>query len=196
MCIFLTPVLYFNNTVIKEVYLQCFTESVSLRDNGLPTSRAEISSPRSLYLKAVKGAHIGSALNGATSELTSSNRKKNSYKTHYSLSRNKTPIKTPIKTKLLIFKHRRKNVKNFSRKAELIYLISRTKVIRKTFHYFPALLPQKFNDSMEVVGGLAFRKIATDNSFCFLFETEVFFSNLKKSANQRSYLRQKINLNL
>ena len=62
MCILLTPVLYFITTVIKEVYLQCFTESVSRRDIAKPTSRAEISSPGSLYLKAVKGTHLGSAL--------------------------------------------------------------------------------------------------------------------------------------
>ena len=61
MCILLTPVLYFITTVMIEVYLQCFTESVSLRDIGNPTSRPEISSPSSLYLKAVKAAHIGSA---------------------------------------------------------------------------------------------------------------------------------------
>ena len=89
MCIFLTPVLYFTTTVIIEVYLLCFTESVSLRDIGKPTSCAEISSPSSLYLEAVKGAHIGSDLPGATSELTNSNRKKNSQKTHYSLLRKK-----------------------------------------------------------------------------------------------------------
>ena len=58
----LTPVLCFLSTVIIEVCTQCFTESVSLRDIGKSTSRAEISSPSSLYLKAVKGAHIGSAL--------------------------------------------------------------------------------------------------------------------------------------
>ena len=34
----------------------------SLRDIGKSTSRAEISSPSSLFFKAVKGAHIGSAL--------------------------------------------------------------------------------------------------------------------------------------
>ena len=62
MCILLTPVLYFIASVIIDVYLQCFTESVSLRDIGKPTARAEISSPSSLYLKAVKGAHLGSAL--------------------------------------------------------------------------------------------------------------------------------------
>ena len=39
-----------------------FKESVSLRDIGKPTSRAEISSPSSLYLKAVKEANLGSAL--------------------------------------------------------------------------------------------------------------------------------------
>ena len=49
MCIPLTPVLYFLTTVIIEVYSQCFTESVSLRDIGKSTSRAEISSPSSLY---------------------------------------------------------------------------------------------------------------------------------------------------
>ena len=76
MCIPLTPVLYFLTTVIIEIYSQCFTESVSLRDIGESTSRAEISSPSCLYFKAVKGAHIGSALTGATSELTNFNRKK------------------------------------------------------------------------------------------------------------------------
>ena len=54
--------LYFITTVIIEVHIQCFTESVSLRDIGKLTSRAEISSPSSLYFKAVKGVHIGSAL--------------------------------------------------------------------------------------------------------------------------------------
>ena len=58
----LTPVLYFITTVIIEVYLQCFTESVSLRDIGKPISLAEISSSSSLYLQAVKGAYLGSAL--------------------------------------------------------------------------------------------------------------------------------------
>ena len=62
MCIPLTPVLCFLYTAIIEVHTQCFTESVSLRDIGKSTSRAEISSPSFLYLKAVKGAHIGSAL--------------------------------------------------------------------------------------------------------------------------------------
>ena len=62
MCIPLTPVLTLSYIVIIEVYLQCFTESVSLRDIGKSTSRAEISSPSSLYFRAVKGAHHGSAL--------------------------------------------------------------------------------------------------------------------------------------
>ena len=85
MCILLTPVLYFITTVIIEVYLQCFTESFSLRDIGKPTSRAEISNPSSLYVKVVKGPHLGSALTGATSELTNSNRKRNLHKTPFSL---------------------------------------------------------------------------------------------------------------
>ena len=87
MCIPLTPVLCFLSTVIIEVYTQCFTEAVSLRDIGKSTSRAEKSSPSSLYLKAVKGTHIGFALTGATSELTNSNRKKNSHKTPFFLQR-------------------------------------------------------------------------------------------------------------
>ena len=86
MCIPLTPVLYFLNTVIIEVYSQCFTESVSLRDIGKSTLRAEISSPSSFYVKAVKRAHTGSALTGATSKFTNSNRKKISHKTPFSLS--------------------------------------------------------------------------------------------------------------
>ena len=67
MCILLTPVLFCITTVFIELHLQCFIESVNLRDLGKPTSRAEISSPSSLYLKAVNGAHLGSALTGATS---------------------------------------------------------------------------------------------------------------------------------
>ena len=62
MCIPLTPVLLFITTVIIEYYLQCFTESVSLRDIGKPILRVEISSSNILYPKAVKGSHIGSAL--------------------------------------------------------------------------------------------------------------------------------------
>ena len=62
MCIQLTPVLYFLYTVIIEVYSLGFTESVSLRDICKSTSRGKISSPSSVYFKAVKGAHIGSAL--------------------------------------------------------------------------------------------------------------------------------------
>ena len=81
MCMSLTPVLSFLYTVIIENHLQCFIDSVSLRDIGKPTSRAEISSPNSLYPKSIKRAHLGSALTGATSELTNSNRKKHSHKT-------------------------------------------------------------------------------------------------------------------
>ena len=87
MCVSLTPVLFFITTVIIEIYLQCFTDWVSLRDIDQPTSSAEVSRPSSLYLKAVKGAHIGSALTGATSELRNSNRKNNSHKTLCSLLR-------------------------------------------------------------------------------------------------------------
>ena len=62
MCIPLTPVLTLLYIIILEVYLPCFTKSVSLRDIGKPSSGAEISSPNSLYFKAVKGAHSGSTL--------------------------------------------------------------------------------------------------------------------------------------
>ena len=55
----LTTILYAVNI---EVFPQCFTESVSLRETGKSTSRAEISSPISSYLKAVKGALLWSAL--------------------------------------------------------------------------------------------------------------------------------------
>ena len=78
MCILLTPVLDCITSLIKDVYHQCFTESVGLRDIGKPTSRAEISTSSSSYLKAIKGNHHGSALTSATSELTNSNRKTNS----------------------------------------------------------------------------------------------------------------------
>ena len=59
MCIPLTPLLFTIITVIFEVYLQCFTESVSLRVLGNSTSRAEISSPNSLYFKALQWAQLG-----------------------------------------------------------------------------------------------------------------------------------------
>ena len=98
-CILLTPVMYFITTVIVEVYLQCFNESVSLRDIGKPTLLAEISSPSSLYFKAVKGTHLGSVLTGATSELTNSNRKKNSHKKPFSLVRKK--LRTRLQSFLL-----------------------------------------------------------------------------------------------
>ena len=65
MCILLTPVLHFLITVIlviEVLSLGFITESVSLRDISKSTSRPEISSPSSRYFKAVKGAHIGSAL--------------------------------------------------------------------------------------------------------------------------------------
>ena len=93
MCIPLTPVLDFVFTVIIDVDSQCFTESVSFRDIGKSTSRAEISRSSFLYFKAVKGALSGSALTGATSELTKSNRKKNSHKTPFSLLRKKLSIR-------------------------------------------------------------------------------------------------------
>ena len=54
MCIPLTPVLTLLYIVIIEVYLQCFTALVSLRDIGKPTSRTEKSSPSFLYFKAVR----------------------------------------------------------------------------------------------------------------------------------------------
>ena len=101
MCIRLTPVLCFLYTVIIELYTQCSTESVSLRDIGKSTSRAEISSPSSLYFKAVKEAQIGSALTGATSELKNSDRKKNSHKTAFSILRKKS--RTRLHSLLLIF---------------------------------------------------------------------------------------------
>ena len=62
MCISLALVLTFLYIAIIEIYLQCFTESISLRDIGKPISREEIGSPNFLYLKAVKGADLGSAL--------------------------------------------------------------------------------------------------------------------------------------
>ena len=64
MCIPRTLGLTLLYIVIIEVYLQCFTKSVSLRDIGKPTSRAEIRSRSSLYFKAVKVAHLGSAQTG------------------------------------------------------------------------------------------------------------------------------------
>ena len=60
----LTLVWKYITTVKIEVYLHCFTESVSLRELGRSTSGAEISSPNSLYLKAVKGSLLGFAFLG------------------------------------------------------------------------------------------------------------------------------------
>ena len=61
MCIPLTPVLRFIVPVIIEVNLQCFIESVILRDISKPTSRAELSRSKPLYLKAPKRVQFGSA---------------------------------------------------------------------------------------------------------------------------------------
>ena len=69
MGIHLTPVLYCITTVLIEVYLQCFTE-VSLRDIGKPAWCAEINSASSIYLKAVKRAHLGSALRYENKDIT------------------------------------------------------------------------------------------------------------------------------
>ena len=80
ICIPLTPVLTVLYIVIIEVYLQCFIESLSLRSICKPTSRSKTSRPSSLSFKAVKAAHLGSALNCATSELTNSCRKQSSRK--------------------------------------------------------------------------------------------------------------------
>ena len=88
MCIPITTVLFLITTIILEVYPLCVSESVSVRYLGKPTSRPEII-PNSLFLKAVKGAHLWSTLTGATSGLTNSNRKKRSQKTQPSfLKRN------------------------------------------------------------------------------------------------------------
>ena len=62
MCLPLTPVLFCVSTILIEVYPLCFIEAVRLRVVGKPTSRAELSTPNSLYFKAVKGAHFGSNL--------------------------------------------------------------------------------------------------------------------------------------
>ena len=70
----MTPVLYYFITVIIEVHHECFKESVSFREIGEPTLRAEISSADS---------------SGATSELTNSYRKQNLHKTQsFLLKRN------------------------------------------------------------------------------------------------------------
>ena len=66
MCMLLTPVLNILTTVINEVYLQCFAQSVSQVDLG-KSLRAEISSSRCIIVKAVKVAQIGSALTERTS---------------------------------------------------------------------------------------------------------------------------------
>ena len=54
--------LFYIITVIIEACVQCFIESVSLRELEKSTSRVEISSPNSLYLMAVNIAQLGSAL--------------------------------------------------------------------------------------------------------------------------------------
>ena len=62
MCVPLTSVLFIFTTVIIDVYFQCSSESVSWIDLGKSTFRSEIRIPGSIYLKAVKGAQLGSAL--------------------------------------------------------------------------------------------------------------------------------------
>ena len=58
----LTRVICILYTVLIEISLQCFIGSVSLRGPVMSNSRAEISSSKPLYFKAVKGAQLGSAL--------------------------------------------------------------------------------------------------------------------------------------
>ena len=67
----LTPVLCYITTVKIEVYLQCFIELVSLKELGKSTSRAEKSSPNSLYFTVVNRTQLGSALTVATSQALS-----------------------------------------------------------------------------------------------------------------------------
>ena len=57
----LTPMLTLLEAVIIEVFIQCFTESVIMRELGKPASSAEISSPNALYRRAVKRAQRGSS---------------------------------------------------------------------------------------------------------------------------------------
>ena len=95
MCIHLTPVLYCITTVLIEVYLLCLFESVSLRDIGKPTSRAQIGSPSSLYLKAVKGAHLGSALISFQSAISGKSTKTDFFLSLIDYSTRETKI-TPI----------------------------------------------------------------------------------------------------
>ena len=58
----LNPVITMLYPVINEVFFKCFSVSVSLRELGNSASRVEINISNFLYLKAVKGAHIGSYL--------------------------------------------------------------------------------------------------------------------------------------
>ena len=92
----LTPALNMWFAVINEVFLDCFSESVSLRELGESNSCTKISSYNSLYLKAVKRALKGSALTGSTSRLSNSNRKENSHKIKFFLLQRNLKLKLSI----------------------------------------------------------------------------------------------------
>ena len=52
----LTPVISILYTVLFEVFLHCFIDSVSLRELGKSTLGTELSNPNSLYPNALTGA--------------------------------------------------------------------------------------------------------------------------------------------
>ena len=58
----LTPVISILCTVLMEVFLQCFTTPVSLRELDKCTSREEMTRSYSLYFTAVKGEEPSSRL--------------------------------------------------------------------------------------------------------------------------------------
>ena len=57
-------------TVISEVYLQCCTELVSLRDISKPTWRGEIISPSSLFFKQAPWVCLSSSATSTSVDLT------------------------------------------------------------------------------------------------------------------------------
>ena len=74
--------MYLYIVVTIEDYLHTFTESVSQRDLGKFTSRAEISSSMSTNLKAKERNLLGPVLTGATCYFANPNHKKRQLFTH------------------------------------------------------------------------------------------------------------------
>ena len=101
-----------------------------------------------MYFKAVKGAHMGSALTVATSELTNSNRKKDSHKTQVLFLKEK--LRASFYTLIIMYKLNLKEKGNQNlNKNKPKYCSKLNKLSRHTGHRSPQsnaqLTPMNYN---------------------------------------------------